>query len=121
MIHGNLKWTLQNGRKGSMVRKETNLFFFYLCCPLAPTREGIKEADTSGGHQQQGKDDVVHCGEVHLDYLPHDDAGYGGGIGGVKAVGRVASRADHNVKESASASPIWRIIDTWRHNNKHRR
>lgn len=50
----------------------------YLCCALASTREGIEEADASGGHQQQGKDDIVHRGEVHSDYLPHDDTGRGG-------------------------------------------
>lgn len=49
----------------------------YLCCALAPTGEGIKEADASWGRQQQGKDDVVHRGEVHLDYLPHYDTGRG--------------------------------------------
>ena len=49
----------------------------YLCCALAPTGEGIKEANASWGHQQQGKDDVVHRGEVHLDYLPHYNTGQG--------------------------------------------
>lgn len=57
----------------------------------------MEEADASRGHQEQGEDDVVHCGEVHLDYLPHDAAGVGG------SGECTASGADHDVKESISA------------------
>ena len=53
----------------------------YLCCALASTGEGIKEPDACGGHQQQGKDDIVHRSEVHLDYLPHADPVCGEGRG----------------------------------------
>lgn len=62
----------------------------YLCCALAPPREGIKEANASWGHQQQGKNDIVHRGEVHLHHLPHDEDRRGG-AGRVKAFGNTAS------------------------------
>lgn len=46
----------------------------YLRGALAPPGEGVEEADAGRGHQQQGEDDIVHRGEVHLHHLPHDDA-----------------------------------------------
>lgn len=51
----------------------------YLRGALAPPGEGVEEADAGWGHQQQGEDDVVHRGEVHLHHLPHDDAAAGDG------------------------------------------
>lgn len=72
----------------------------YLCCALTPTREGIEEANASRGHQKQNKNHVVHCGEVHLDYVPHDDAGCWRSGGAVGDFARTASGADYDTKES---------------------
>lgn len=46
----------------------------HLGCPLSATRKCIEEADTGRSHQEQGEDDVVHRGEVHLDHVCHDDS-----------------------------------------------
>lgn len=57
------------------VSNHQRLWENYLRRTLTPTREGVEEANAGWGHQKQNKDYVVHHGEVHLDHLPHGDAG----------------------------------------------
>lgn len=83
----NLRWSTQNGHrwlKGGQQRKGHRKAAHaavgqqeLLCGPLATPWEGIVKADSSGGHQQHGKNHIIHCAEVHLNNVPHDAVRYG--------------------------------------------